>query len=375
MNISTGIFIQQNCTNQSEVDSYPLFSSHLGNRSAYNKSSFDENGSNWSLHPTFDAHSGHDCPTFSVLNNSCGIFNGTVFCNFSSNLVNASESINGTLGSMPFANPLGVVIYLVCDTAITGFWSVLANLLVMIFFARDPKLRIIQNYYIVSLALSDWFMGAFVLPLGAYNFIFQGWPVNSIPLCKFWNVMDFVMSLQSSLSVCLINYDRYKMVLHPIAYRNEETPRRALARICTTWAFSIVFYAPVNLFWDIWVGHSNNGPQQCEAEFKDIAWLTITQACVEFGCPLVLLCYCNIRLFTYIRMRGKKMVSMRKGAETPVTEATSTPHESTPHKSLKKAVAKDEEKNNAEYREFKREQRAVRSLLVLVGTYFCLWFW
>lgn len=297
----------------------------------------------------------------------------------------AGNCTNSTLDEPAvWAYPLGACIFLIVDTIITSSWSVFANLLVLWSFFTDPKIRIIQNYYIASLALSDLMMGGFVLPLGLYQFLYQGWPIDSKPLCKFWNILDFTMSLQSSLSVCLINYDRYKMVLHPIAYRNEETPRIAFARILATWVFSWLFYGPVNMFWDLWTGYSNIPSKQCDAEFKDVAWLTTLQATIEFGGPLIFLCYCNFRLFVYIRLRRKKMVDMRKGLENIQTEETSTSHENPDgtkkqmdqtKKKKKIALTKDQEKNKAELQEFKKEQRAVRSLMVLVGTYFCLWFW
>jgi 7 transmembrane receptor (rhodopsin family) len=149
--------------------------------------------------------------------------------------------------------PLGACIFLITDTSLASSWIVMANLLVIISFLRDAKLRIIQNYYIVSLAMSDLMIGSIVLPLGLYSFLHnQGWPIRNAALCKFWMVIDYVNSLQSSLSVCLISYDRFKMILHPIEYRNEESPKRAMLRIACTWTFSILFYGPACIFYGDW---------------------------------------------------------------------------------------------------------------------------
>ncbi|XP_055338991.1 muscarinic acetylcholine receptor M3-like [Paramacrobiotus metropolitanus] len=287
--------------------------------------------------------------------------------------VTANSTSNITVPDMAY--PIEVTVYILADTIISSLWIVLANSLILGSFLTDPKLRIIQNYYIASLALSDFCMGAFVLPLGGYQFVFEGWPSNDLHMCKFWNFMDFVMSIQSSLSVCLINYDRYKMVLHPIAYRNEESPKKALVRIFCSWIFSILFYGPVTLFWDTIAGYSVLPPYQCDVEFKDEIRATIPQAVVEFGGPLTVICFCNLRLMIYIRKRRRKMMEMKRNFDnTPVTDVT-TDNDDTETKAVKKvALTKEQEKQKSEMQEFRKEQRAVRSLLILVGVYFCLWF-
>ena len=146
----------------------------------------------------------------------------------------------------PWLLPIEACIFLITDQVFFSTWIITATLIVVVAFARDPKLRTIQNYYIVSLACGDFFIGSTVMPLSLYSYLYaEGWPIRSRPLCKFWSTIDYWLTLQGALSICLISYDRYKMVLHPIAYRNEETPRRALSRIAGTWVFSFLFYGPV----------------------------------------------------------------------------------------------------------------------------------
>ncbi|GAU89895.1 hypothetical protein RvY_02391-1 [Ramazzottius varieornatus] len=253
----------------------------------------------------------------------------------------------------------------------------------------DPKLRVVQNYYIVSLACSDFFMGGFSMPFGCYSFLYKlGWPIGNAGLCKWYLFEDYISSLQGSLTICLISYDRYKMVLHPIEYRNEETSKRAITRIALTWTFSILFYGPVVLFWDVVRGYSVIEPGTCDSEFRDVAWLTLLQAFVEFAVPLSIICYCNIRLLLYIRQRRKRQLEIRKLMEanghTDTTTLEKDSHsasvtvstiQSHHHSRIKKpANEKRKDKNQAELAEIRKEQRATRSLMILVGTFFCLWF-
>ena len=132
--------------------------------------------------------------------------------------------------------------------------------------------------------------------------------------------------MQSSMSICLISYDRYKMILNPIAYRNEESPRRAIARIAATWTFSILFYVPPTLFWDFIVGCTVIAFDQCDVEFRNVPAATITQAVVEFLIPLFIISSCNVRLLFYIRKRRKRLVDVRRAMEVSVGVNTRHKH-------------------------------------------------
>lgn len=266
------------------------------------------------------------------------------------------------------AHSVGITVFLLIDISITTPWAILANSIVIVNFFRDPKLRTVQNYYIVSLAVSDWMMGAFVLPLGLYNFLYDGWPIRSRLLCRFWIFMDFTNSLQSSLSVALITYDRYMMVCNPIFYRSRETPRRASLRIIMTWTFSVILYGGVTFLWDTIKGYSDIPLNQCFPAFSKNLWATGPQAFIEFVIPLTVICYCNIRIWVYVRKRHEKTVqtasrtaSFRYSVENPNVE--------------KPALEKRQEERKVALLEFIREQKAARSLLIHIGIYFSFWIW
>lgn len=124
--------------------------------------------------------------------------------NVSSNSTNSTDAtFLGWLYPLPFC------IYLITDTCIFTTWSVTANLLVIYSFMTDPKLRVVQNYYIVSLACSDFFMGGFSMPFGCYSFLYKlGWPIGNAGLCKWYLFEDYISSLQGSLTICLISYGK-----------------------------------------------------------------------------------------------------------------------------------------------------------------------
>ncbi|OQV17376.1 putative Muscarinic acetylcholine receptor M3 [Hypsibius exemplaris] len=311
--------------------------------------------------------------------------NGTNLSAYNSSLVCLNDTASNTTDDPgayeTWMLPFGASVFLIIDTVITLYWAITANLIVIVSFLIDPKLRIIQNYYIFSLACADLFNAAFVTSLGLYSFLYGGgWPMENRALCKIFLSLDYVLFLVSSQCICLISYDRYKMVLHPIAYRNEETPKRAMIRIFVAWLFAWLFYGPVTLFWDFAVGQSRYQPYECDSEFVDLVPLTIFQTVVEFGCPLAFLIFFNGKLLIYIKGRRNKMLAIRKRMQVTPTENTTVDSDSkvvavaTVEKAVKAAKKKDANANQtAEIKEIRKEQRATRSLMILVGTFLLLW--
>ena len=143
-------------------------------------------------------------------NDSYSVYNSSnhSFDNFSA--VNENTSANSTAGNPnEWLYPLPFCIYLIIDTCIFTTWSITANLLVIFSFMVDAKLRVVQNYYIVSLACSDLLMGGFSMPLGCYSFLYKlGWPIKNHGICKWYLFEDYISSFQGSLSICLISYGK-----------------------------------------------------------------------------------------------------------------------------------------------------------------------
>lgn len=90
--------------------------------------------------------------------------------------------------------------------------NLIGNILTLVAFSKDAKLRTVHNYYICNLAISDLAVGLSSIPFyGIYTVMDYHWPF-SYTFCKLWLVVDFWICAQSSLTVILISYDRLQMV-------------------------------------------------------------------------------------------------------------------------------------------------------------------
>lgn len=72
--------------------------------------------------------------------------------------------------------------------------SIFGNLLVIISVARFRKLRIITNYFVVSLAMADILVALVAMGFNASVIIFGKW-MFGFAMCKFFTSFDFPLSL------------------------------------------------------------------------------------------------------------------------------------------------------------------------------------
>ncbi|KAM9798060.1 trace amine-associated receptor 4-like [Neosynchiropus ocellatus] len=109
--------------------------------------------------------------------------------------------------------------YLLCVCA--GGISILTmcgNLLIIVSITYFKQLRTPTNCIILSLAVTDLLVGAFVMPFSAVLHISSCWHHRNF-LCLARTVLDVLLSTCSILNLCFISMDRYQSVFQPFHYR------------------------------------------------------------------------------------------------------------------------------------------------------------
>lgn len=110
--------------------------------------------------------------------------------------------------------------YTVCEI-IVAVLAVVGNAMVICVFRRERRLRRRTNYYIISLALADLFVGCFGIPFAILASI--GLPTALYP-CLFSLSLLVVLCTISIFCLVAVSVDRYWAILHPMAYsRNVRT--------------------------------------------------------------------------------------------------------------------------------------------------------
>lgn len=85
--------------------------------------------------------------------------------------------------------------------------AVLGNALVIISVQRNRKLRVITNYFVVSLAMADMLVAFCAMSFNALQNLSGKW-VFGLFMCNVYNSLDVYFSTASILHLCCISVDR-----------------------------------------------------------------------------------------------------------------------------------------------------------------------
>lgn len=111
------------------------------------------------------------------------------------------------------------------------------NLILLITFIFNKELRIIQNYGLISLTLSDLLMsliGIFVLRVGDYE------PFTSYTLCVGVHQIFILTLFTSSAALLYTSVERFIAVIFPYEYSRFVTNKNSLISIISFWVYGIL---------------------------------------------------------------------------------------------------------------------------------------
>ena len=129
--------------------------------------------------------------------------------------------------------------------------SIFGNLLVIISVFRFRKLRIITNYFVVSLALADILVALVAMCFNASVIIFGRWMFGYV-MCDLWNSFDVYFSTVSILHLCCISVDRYYAISQPLMYPIKITRKKVAVMLTNIWIWpAVISYVPILLGWSV----------------------------------------------------------------------------------------------------------------------------
>ena len=100
--------------------------------------------------------------------------------------------------------------------AIVAIGAFVGNLLVVIVFIQDKRLRKVTNFYVISLAVADMLVGLIGIPSAILTRM--GIPEDSLYLCLTMLSLLVVLCTISILNLLAVSLDRYWAILHPMDY-------------------------------------------------------------------------------------------------------------------------------------------------------------
>lgn len=169
---------------------------------------------------------------------------------------NSSLSVNDTLllitNESPYPSGHSMTHIIAASVVVTVMMIVVVvgNMLVIIAIATEKSLKNIQNWFIASLAVSDFFLGLVIMPFSLANELMGYWMFGPL-WCDIHSALDVLLSTASIMNLCLISLDRYWSITQAIDYLKRRTPVRAAIMICLVWILSALICIPPLLGWKV----------------------------------------------------------------------------------------------------------------------------
>ena len=196
--------------------------------------------------------------------------------------------------------------------------SIFCNMLVIVAYIQDARIRIPKNYYIFNLAVTDLVSALFSVPFYTSTFLQGGWPFGHI-FCSIWTTVNLMARLETAFTIVLITHDRYLLVKNPLYYHsNHRHGRQAVLEIIASWILTCLLQLPFIIFSHWWVTQNNidtncahtsdiDAPFRIGLRAYDISY-TIFSAMCEYILPLSLIIYWNLFVYHRIRKRSRQVI-------------------------------------------------------------------
>lgn len=173
--------------------------------------------------------------TASYMNDTNGTLNRTYYI---------FESVYPSAYSVPEIVVASVVVIMLMIVVVVG------NMLVIIAIVTEKALKNVQNWFIASLAVADFFLGIIVMPFSLANELMGYWIFGDW-WCDIHAALDVLLCTASIMNLCLIALDRYWSITQAVDYLKKRTPARAIFMITFVWIFSGVICIPPLLGWKV----------------------------------------------------------------------------------------------------------------------------
>ncbi|XP_072031801.1 muscarinic acetylcholine receptor M1-like [Amphiura filiformis] len=208
-----------------------------------------------------------------------------------------------------------VLIILVGSTL--SIFTVTANAMVFLSFYMEKQLQVVNNYFLLSLAVADIIIGGISMPLYTLYLLQEGWRLGPI-VCDIWLSIDYAASNASVMNLCIICFDRYFSITKPLTYRANRTPKKAKIMIAVAWLLSIFVWIPLIIGWQFFpfVNERTVPPGDCYIQFLwDNVSLNVITILIAFYAPVSLMCTLYYRIWRETENRAKELGHLQEGSQ------------------------------------------------------------
>ncbi|XP_067009261.1 octopamine receptor beta-1R-like [Anabrus simplex] len=194
------------------------------------------------------------------------------------------------------------ILIIILKSSVMGFIIMAAlfgNLLVIVSVMRHRKLRVITNYFVVSLALADMLVALCAMCFNASVELTGGTWLFGYFMCDVWNSLDVYFSTASILHLCCISVDRYYAIVQPLDYPLIMTHARLAVMLAVVWCSpALVSFVPIFMGW-----YTTSEHLEFRRQHQDICGFTVNKpyavisSSVSFWVPGVIMICMYYRIY------------------------------------------------------------------------------
>ncbi|XP_051257625.1 pinopsin-like [Dicentrarchus labrax] len=227
--------------------------------------------------------------------------------NLSTGLSSGSDPAAGALsrsGHTAAAVVLGFILVL-------GF---LGNFLVLVVFSRFPRLQTPVNLLLINISASDMLVCIFGTPLSFAASVRGRWLTGTYG-CRWYGFSNALFGIVSLVSLSLLSFERYSVVLRRTQPDSSQY-RRARLAVAASWLYSLVWTLPPLLGW------SSYGPEgpgtTCSVQWHQRSATARSYiSCLFIFClllPLLLMIFCYGRILLALRAVARQVSRLNRSS-------------------------------------------------------------
>ncbi|XP_050414111.1 5-hydroxytryptamine receptor 2C [Patella vulgata] len=133
-------------------------------------------------------------------------------------------------------------ILIMCPLVLFGIGG---NLLVIMAISLEKRLQNVTNYFLLSLAVTDFLVSLIVMPFSIINEFTGKW-LFGLVLCDLFCTADVLMCTSSILHLCTISLERYIGIRYPLWTKNK-SKSVVFMKIVLVWTIAIAITSPITI--------------------------------------------------------------------------------------------------------------------------------
>uniref|UniRef100_UPI003AAD7B3E trace amine-associated receptor 13c-like n=1 Tax=Centroberyx gerrardi TaxID=166262 RepID=UPI003AAD7B3E len=196
-----------------------------------------------------------------------------------------------------------MIIYILLSSV--SLLTVVLNLLVIISISHYRQLHTPTNLLLLSLAVSDLFVGLLLMPVEII-YVEACWFLGDL-LCTLYYLVDFIITSSSVGNMVLISVDRYVAICDPLRYPTKITQGRVKVCVCLCWVCSVLFSSLLLNDHLKQPGRSNSCFGECVVVINHIAG--VVDLFMTFIGPITIIIVLYMRVFVVAVSQARAMRS------------------------------------------------------------------